>query len=89
MTDPLIIAAGQLMLASGPQPGRPVCFCLIQAWILSFSSGTEEKVKKTSRSSSQKCTSQYFHPIVQSLLIPSSTTKEAVSYHVRAAQDVT
>lgn len=40
--DPLIIAAGQLMLAHGPQPGRPVCFSLIQVWILSFSSGTEE-----------------------------------------------
>lgn len=40
--DPLIIIAGQLMLARGPQPGRPVCFSLIQVWILSFSSGTEE-----------------------------------------------
>lgn len=45
MTDPIIIAAGQLIaLACGPQPGRPVCFSLIQAWILSFSSGTEIKI---------------------------------------------
>lgn len=41
--DPLITAAGQLMLACDPQPGRPLCFSLIQAWILSFSSGTKDK----------------------------------------------